>query len=305
MKKRILFVCMALGLAILASSCSKTSGIESDAEDALEKKLDKSVNSSVSKIEKNKVFLSDSLCIFHVLTEVTSKLPFDIAPKYEYIYMINQNNAYESFSLLSDSVYMTKEEYEQDKKGKIYENVKYEDFIYNRAVQRINEEGNLVGDDSGKPVELKLSLKTGLWELKSYMDEFGEASNEKYICVQGTGTSNDNVYSDYYSYLFVDSQCVSIKLAKYGINILNENTQCTLKIKDAKGEVLESKCYVDGSGCVNVHKTIDFGQKMMALLQQEGSLVGNIENYSSWGMGGVYQFKINIDGYNEASKFIK
>ena len=68
MKKRILFVCMALCLAILASSCSKTSGIESDAEDALEKKLDKSVNSSVSKIEKNKVFLSDSLCIFHVLS---------------------------------------------------------------------------------------------------------------------------------------------------------------------------------------------------------------------------------------------
>jgi hypothetical protein len=296
---------MALGLAILASSCSKTSGIESDAEDALEKKLDKSVNSSVSKIEKNKVFLSDSLCIFHVLTEVTSKLPFDIAPKYEYIYMINQNNAYESFSLLSDSVYMTKEEYEQDKKGKIYENVKYEDFLYNRAIQKINEEGNLVGDDSAKPVDLKLSLKTGLWELHAYEDDFGEASNEKYISVIGTGTSNDNVYSDYNSILFVDSQSVSIRLFKYGINILNEHTQCTLRIKDNKGDVMESKCRVDGGGCVTVHKSLDLGQKIIALLKQEGSLIGNIENYSSWGMGGVYKFKINVDGYNEAVKYIK
>lgn len=301
--KKLTILIMVLLVALLSSCSDKASKLQEEAELAMPqlfKDVAKDPNSV--KIEKqNIVFSNDSLCIIHFVLTAKNGLGMDTTEKMEYIYLQTGEEKYEAYQTLNqDSVYLNPKAFEKKKAGTIYEKLSYEDALYYRAAIFTNFEGRFVGDKSGEEINIPIPTGTGLWQLGSYIDDFGDETSNKYLQIAGKGVFSNSAATNeaMTAYLIVDRSNVYFRFIEYNSHIVKSEEECEMKIKDSYGDVHEITFTNTKDGQMSTYSNVEVKE----ILKKGGTITVSAE------MGEYlkrkYLFKMDVSGYDKAYEFI-
>lgn len=127
----ILSVMMLVAMMSLMTSCSESAKLEKAAKEQMETTFKEMARdpSSVQLSNIETVYGDDSLCILHCDFSAKNGLGAEVKDKCEYIFIHSNGKNYESYMEINKSeegVFVSKEKYEKDKKGTIYESLPYE-----------------------------------------------------------------------------------------------------------------------------------------------------------------------------------
>lgn len=252
----------------------------------------------------NTVFNNDSLCILHVNFKAKNGIGLDITSKIEYIYINFQDKKYEAYKEIeSDSIYQDKQTFERNKKGKIYEELSYENALFYRAVILANTEGRVVGDKHREQeVNIPIPTGTGFWEVYSYKDEFGDESFDKYLVLTGKGSFSNSATtgSKMTSYLYIDSKDIAFRFVEYDSHVVKDEETYHLKIKDSEGEIHTFYAENTNKGQINIRS---YNIKDFKAILQKGGIIAvsaETEEYSK----SKYLFRMDVTGYENAKEYI-
>lgn len=176
--KKILFLLL---LSIVIASC-QSSRLKSEAQKQMELTMKEFAKdpSSMKLSNEEVVYSDDSLCIIHYDYSGKNGFGNEITSKMEYVMLRHADKTYEAFRELTsndEAVYRTKENFEKNRKGQIYEKLSYESALYYFAAVFVNTQGREAGVKDGEAFNIPVPTKTGSWEIGSITDEFGEKTN--------------------------------------------------------------------------------------------------------------------------------
>ncbi len=312
MKNFYLFLMIA-GLVFVSCSEKPADKLETQAKESLATKIksigDDNENVKVENIKT--VYASDSLCIMRY--DIKGKMgigmsdgkDFDLTMSAEYIYLSHDGKFYDASQLLSDdSIFVSKATMDKIKKGKIYENLSYEDAIMYRAIMYINARGEVVGDENAE-VNIPNPMGTGLWELDAYNDEFGEATKNKYLRLTGKGTFSNRAATGerLRVHLFADKDVINFRFVEYDSSVVKEDGGCDMKIKDANGDVHDIRFYCTESGYIYPDSD-EFAEMLKKIVKLEGIVSVSAEISNEYSSRSTYKFKLYLDGYSKAMSLL-
>lgn len=143
---------------------------------------------------------------------------------------------------------------------------------------------------------------TGIWEIRYYVDEFKEPTNEAYISnkewIKGTFSNSATTNSKLNILFLIDKERISIKLAEYGSQIVKKGIEnyYDVLVQDTKGNRINlvANNYSD-------RLTIAAGKYsdtkiLHAIFQQEGEIKFAIKTNSKYSQD-EYFFTVNTKGY--------
>lgn len=146
----------------------------------------------------------------------------------------------------------------------------------------------------------------GIWEVKYFVDDFGEPTKDGYIMTELKGTfSNDHAQDNpklWVRFIIESPEIIDIKLYEYDSNspkVLHAETSYKVLVKDSEGEVHTLKAYHD-------HDRMSFSaaesKKLHDILLTGGTLKFNIVGSNSFSpRSAEYNFTIdNADGFENA-----
>lgn len=306
--KKIFFLFMMM-LAI--ASCSKTAKIKDAAETAMPQLFKEVARVPESVVVDNieVKYVDDSLCILNANFTAKNGLGQESTTKYEYIYLVSMDQAYETYEEEGiGDVYLSPEEFEKEKHGKIYESLSYEEALRYLSSIKVMQAGRAVGDKERNEVNIPMVLETGLWEKKQYTDAFQEETDDSYLLLQTNGafTNSATSGSELTALLFVDEDNIFLRLAEYGSILVTDDGSYSLMAKGDDGVVHYYRLYNDYNG--NMSFAIFFGEgedSFRELLEKGGIINCVVKEITEYGTPSQYYFKFNVTGYNEAIKFIQ
>lgn len=298
-------------ICTLCVSCSQSQKVSKEATKAMELTIrDLAKNPENVKITNiNTVYANDSLCILHFDFTGKNGLGNETTDKMEYLYIVNEGKKYEAFHELgSDSVFIDQSTWEKTKKGTIYEKLGYDDAIRYLAATFTNSQGRAVGDKSQEEeVNIKVPTQTGKWELKYYSDDFGEKTDAKYLVLMGKGVFSNSatINSRLTVVLFVDGDSYSIRLFEYDSSpVKDDNASYVTRIKDSEGTVHEMSLTNSGqSGQIRPYSWENNYDEFVNILKKGGEITVTM-SYRNYGQSD-YRFKLNVEGFNEAIKYVE
>lgn len=309
--KKLSFLFLAL-IAVLIVGCSQSSKTSSDARTSMEALLKELARNPESvKIENvNTVYGNDSLSILHFDFTAKNGLGMENTSKMEYIYLVQGDKKYEAVHELgSDNVFVDTQALEKLKKGSIFQDLDYDSALRYLAATYINGNGRVVGDKS-KEQEVNISVPTGTgsWELKSYSDSFGDETDDRYLTLLGNGVFSNSatLNSDLKALLFVDGNSFSFRLIEYGFSpVKDDDAPYNTQIKDSEGKVHNFTLWNSGqSGQIGPLSQSQNDYKEFVDILNKGGEITVIMNYNRYSETD-YRFKMNVDGFNKAIKFVK
>lgn len=305
-----LFCLIVASFAFIIIGCSKSAKTASEAQSSMEALLKELAHDpeSVKVVNLRTAYSNDSLSILHF--DFTGKNAFgmNVTNKWEYIYLKQGDKKYEALHELGpDSIYVDQPTWEKIKKGNIYQDLDYDNAIRYLAATFINGNGRVVGDKSNvQEVNIALPTGTGRWELKRYSDTFGDDTDDSYLVLLGKGTFSNSatLNSELNTALFVDDENFAFRLFEYGHSpVMADNAYYNTMIKDSKGKVYTFKLWNSGqSGQIGSPSKEDYNE-MLEILNNGGevSVVMTYDSYTT----SDYKFKMNVDGFNKAIKYLK
>ncbi len=254
------------------------------------------------------IFTSDSLAIIHADVTAKNGLGIENTQKYEYVYINMDTINYEGFHLKSvDSIYLSKETYEEIRKGTIYESLLYEDGIYYLAALYINSYGRVVGDKTNKKeVNLMLPTKTGFWSLNHNLNEFGERTDERYLTLVGRGlfSNSATTNSNMYAILYITRNNYLIRLIEYGSHVVKDDCAGTFRVKDSEGTIHSGRFKNSQDGYLSYSSFSDDLNfyNFTSILKKGGDLIfsGSLEEYTT----SQYVFTFKTDGFERAYNYL-
>ena len=230
---------LAVLMVTSIASCSKSAKLEKAAKEQMEVTLREVARdpSSVNLSNVETVYRDDSLCIIHCDFSAKNGFGNDVTDKCEYIFIRSNGKNYESYSTIDnkeDGVFVTKEQYEKNKKGTIYKTLPYESGLRYLAAIQVNNEGREAGVKDGGEFNIPVPTGTGMWELKSYKDEFGDEDSERYLLLVGNGVFSNSATtnSKMTAILYVDNSNFSFKLIEYNSSVVKSDDFYQYSIKD-------------------------------------------------------------------------
>ena len=305
--KRLFFLLL---IALSFASCSRASKVAAEAEKTMTQlfkeiaKVPESVK--VDGIETK--FSDDSLCILNANFTAKNGLGNESTSKYEYIYIISQGQAYEAYGEIGDDdVYIKPEEFDREKKGKIYENLPYEQAIRHLASVKVITSGRAVGDKERNDVDIPMSLNTGLWEKRQYTNSFNEKTDDSYLVLKAKGAFSNSATtgSEMTALLFVSEYDISLRLVEYSSSLVKDDELYSLMVKTPDEEVHYFWLRNNYNGDMTFSSYLGEGESgFRILLEQGGVLTCMIEEQTSYGTPSKYYFKLRVNGYNEAINLI-
>ena len=283
----------------------------SDAKNMIEKMAKEPVNfdSDIRLEDIKPVYGSDSLCILFLKIKHQNLIGMDINQRIEFVHF--GNRWFYHFPDEKDApIYLTNEFFEKNKKGKIYENFKYDNAIYYRAALYLNK---LSKEDS-----LLIPLRTGLWELDNYTDDSPKQTGSNYLLLRscdGVGFC-DNVSagdwipkkSEEQAELIVDKDEICFRILGGASLWLWNNSVCF--IESSNGELygpwpVSEKNKMFDKRIVPSKNKKDMYDKIRLLLEEEGIITVTFQHSLIMRGTQKYKFKMNLVGYKEASRFLK
>lgn len=267
------------------------------------------------KIENiNAIYENDSLSILRFDFTGKNGLGIESTDKMEYIYLVDNGKKYEAIHELdADSVYLDTPTWEKNRKGSIYEKLNYDAAIRYLAATYINGYGRVVGNKAHEQeVKISVPTKTGAWELKHFSDSFGDETGDKYLVLTGDGVFSNSATSNskLHAIFFIDKNSFSFRLFEYGSSpVKDDDAPYMTRIKDSKGEIHDFRLFNTGqSGQIGAYSAYDAissenYNKMIEILKKGGEITV-LMNYNDYGQSD-YRFKLNVDGFENAIKFIQ
>ena len=254
------------------------------------------------------IFTSDSLAIIHADVTAKNGLGIENTQKYEYVYINMDTINYEGFHLKSaDSIYLSKETYEEIRKGTIYESLLYEDGIYYLAALYINSYGRVVGDKANKnEVNLMLPTKTGFWSLNYNLNEFGERTDERYLTLVGRGlfSNSATTNSNMYAILYITRNNYLLRLIEYSSHVVKDDCAGIFRVKDSEGTIHRGRFRNSKDGYLSYSSFSDDLNfyNFISILKKGGDLIfsGSLEEYTT----SRYVFTFKTDGFESAYNYL-
>lgn len=297
-------------IVLSLSSCSRASKVAAEAEKAMTqlfKEIAK-VPESVKVDEIETMFCDDSLCILNANFTAKNGLGNESTSKHEYIYLVSQGQAYEAYGEIGDDdVYIKPEDFDREKKGKIYESLPYEQAIRHLASVKVITSGRAVGDKERNDVDIPMTLNTGLWEKRQYTNSFNEKTDDSYLLLTTKGAFSNSATngSEMTAILFVSENNISLRLVEYSSSLVKDDESYSLKVKTADEVVHSFWLYNDYDGDMNFSSYFGEGESgFRKLLEQGGVLTCMIEEQTRYGTPSKYYFKLRVNGYTEAINLI-
>lgn len=296
---------------LIIASCSKSAKLEKAAKEQVEatlKELAKDPSSiKLSNIET--VYSDDSLCILHFDCSAKNGLGMNITEACEYVFINSNGKNYESYSTINkndEGVFVSKEKYEKDKKGTIYEPLSYEEGIRYFAAINVNSTGREAGVNDGDNFNIPVPTGTGSWELRAYENEFGEKGAEKYLLLKGNGVFSNSATtnSKMTAILYVDKDEYNFKLIEYDSYVVKSDHSYSYRIKDSTGEVYEMRLHNSESSGQMFSWEPDFEKNMEKILSKGGTISISVRERDAYSTPDTYLFKLNVDGYKKAKTFL-
>jgi hypothetical protein len=310
--KKFSFLLSIFLIGLFIASCSQSTKTSNEAKSAMEavvKELAKDP-SSVNLADVNVVYENDSLSIIHFELTAKNGLGMDLTNKMEYIYLVQGESKFEGIHELdADSVFVSTSTWEKQRKGNIYENLEYDAAIRYLAATFLNGNGRAVGDKSREqPVKITVPTKTGAWELKNYSDDFGEPTENKYLVLMGEGVFSNSATSNsrLQVVFFIDGDNFSFRLFEYGSSPVKDDDHAYVtRIKDSEGVVHDFRLWNSGqSGQIGsmILSQSDYNE-IVEILKKGGEIIVTMK-YSSYS-DSDYRFKLDVDGFDNAIKYVK
>ena len=298
-----------IALVVLAlTACSEASKVKNDAEKAmvqLFKEMAK-VPESVRVEEIELKYSNDSLCIFNANFTAKNGFGNEVTTKYEYIYLVSNGRAYEVYEKVGhDNVFVSLEDFDREKKGKIYEELSYDDAIRYLASAKMIVSGRVVGDKERNEVNIPLTLNTGLWQKCQFTNSFNEKTDDSFIFLteKGTFSNSATTASDLTALLFVTDEHITLRLIEYNSSVVKDDDTYLLVAKDSNNNVHYFKLQNNYSGNMVFDRYTGGGEfAFRTLLEKEGVVICAMEEINRYGAPSKYYFKLHLDGYNEAIK---
>lgn len=308
---KVLSILMLVVMMALMASCSKSAKLKKAAKEQMEntfKEMARDPSSvNVSNIEA--VYSDDSLCILHCDFSAKNGLGTEVKDKCEYIFISSNGKNYESYMEINkseDGVFVSREKYEKEKKGTIYESLPYETGLRYLAAIYVNGKGREAGAKESEEFNIPVPTGTGSWELRAYQDEFGEKGAQKYLLLMGSGVFSNSATTNsrMTAILYMDKDDFSFKLIEYDSSVAKNDHSFTYRIKDAEGDVYEMTLYnSESSGQMSAWGSEDF-KKMEEILSKGGVITVSVRERNAYSTPDTYLFKLNVDGYDKAKTFL-
>ena len=313
MKKLTTFLVLSSTLLLVISSCSTPSSM-------IEKAAQTQAQATLTEIAKDPTsvkfdniqtkFLNDSLCILQMNWTAKNGLGHEVTDQIEYYYIGAKGKFYEAYQeFTGDGVlFCTEEQYDKQKKGKIYESLSYSDGLRYLVALFTNSSGREAGNSEGSPFVIDVPTGTGQWDLKAYTDEFGEEGNEKYLTLRGTGSFSNSATtgSNMSAILFVEKGGdFSFRLIEYSSSIVKSDDSYSYHIKDSEGNLYEMTLYNSySSGQMTTWKPADV-TKMSTILNKGGVFTVAVRELNAYGTPDTYLFKMDATGFANAIKYLQ
>lgn len=302
---------MAL-MVILLTSCSQSTKTSNEAKSAMEaciKELAKNPE-SVRLTKVSPVYENDSLTILHFDFTAKNGLGMESTDKMEYVYLVQGDKKYEAIHEVgADSVFVSTPTWEKNRKGNIYESLDYDGAIRYLAATYINGNGRVVGDKArDQEVKISVPTQTGSWELKNYSDEFGEPTEKNYLVLMGEGIFSNSATSNskLQVVFFIDDDSFSFRLFEYGSSPVKDDDHAYVtRIKDRDGIVHDFRLWNSGqSGQIGpMFSSSENYKELSEILKKGGEIIVTMK-YSSYS-DSDYRFKLDVDGFSNAIKYVK
>lgn len=306
--KRIFILTVMFAACLSIISCSNSSKLEKAAKAQMEATFTEIAKdpSSVKLTNPTTVYCDDSLCIIHVDFAAKNGIGTEVKHRFEYIYINSLGKSYESYQQISDEeggVFTQPEKYEKNKKGTIYEELSYELGLRYLAIMHVNASGREAGVRDGDSFRIPVPTGTGGWDLKSYKDEFGEESSDKYLVLTGTGVFSNSATtnSEMTAFLFVDKDYdFSFKLIEYNSMVVKSRDSYEFRIKDSEGEIHEMRLY-NSRESGQMSAFVIYNSEMRSILEKGGIITVSVKELNNYyTTSDTYLFKMDVDGFQEA-----
>lgn len=312
MKKTYLFLTMMMSMAFLSlmTSCSKSAKLEKAAKEQMEATFKEMARDPSSVILSNieTVYSDDSLCIIHCDFSAKNGLGAEVKDKCEYIFIRSEGKNYESYMEINndDCIFVSKEKYEKNKKGTIYESLPYEAGLRYLAAIYVNGKGREAGVKDGGDFNIPVPTGTGSWEVRAFEDEFGEKGTQKYLLLIGSGVFSNSATtnSKMTAILYVDKDSFSFKLIEYDSSVVKNDNSFTYRIKDSDGDVYEMTMYNSDSSGQMYTWSSENTKKMEEILSKGGVITVSVTERNAYSTPSTYLFKLKVDGYTKAKSFL-
>lgn len=298
-------------LLLLCIGCSKSDKTRNAAEEQLQKSVTEwAKNPASAKAENvNTVYSTDSIAVLHL--DLTAKNGFGnpITQHMQYVYIALGDSIYDGLlELGTEDVYQDIETWKKTKGGTFYENLDYDTSMKFRAISFINVYGRRVGEKFGiNQPNIPVPTKTGNWTLKSGSDKFGDATSHKGLYIMGKGTFSNIITtgSEAFAILCVSDNLVTLGILEYSSHPVNNKGETyKVNIKDSKGVEYPTMKFMNmGSGGAIIPVDYENVTLLFDILKKGGTVSFNVvsDDFNP----STYKFKINVDGYLEALKYIK
>lgn len=304
--KRYRYLAVLLILSLIVGGCSRTEKTKEEAEVAMKQLLTEMAKAPQSvKIDETKaIYCQDSLCIYHTVVKAKNGIGIETSERMEYVYLISQGKAYEACHEINyDSVYVSSQNFENDKKGKFYSSLSYDDALRYKAVVFIMTKGRAVGGKEYNDVELNMPLNTGLWELHQFKDQFQEETGNTYLTLSGKGffSNSATTGSRLTAIIFSSSNNISLRLIEYDSSIVKGSGTYSLNVKDGDGDIHQFRLYNDNDGDMTFSSWEDESMPdFIEILRKGGVISCVVTEEDSYGVPSKYYFKFNTSGYLNA-----
>jgi hypothetical protein len=313
MKKISTFLALSFAvLFIFFSCCNPSSKIEKAAQAQVQATLTELAKdpSSVKFDNIQTKFLNDSLCILQMNWTAKNGLGHEITDHIEYYYIGSKGKFYEAYQEFSGdgAIFCTEEQYNKQKKGKIYESLSYDEGLRYLTALFTNTSGREAGNSGSGTFVIDVPTGTGQWDLKAYTDEFGEEGNEKYLILRGTGTFSNSATtgSNLSALLFVGKGGdFSFRLIEYNSHVVKSNDNYSYHIKDSEGEVYDMILLNNySSGQMSSWRSSDV-TTMSTILNKGGVFTVAVRELYAYGTPSTYLFKMDATGFGKAIQYLQ
>lgn len=300
-------VCFFLFVLFVLSSCTKkdrlVSKAKSDAKEMIEKKkMDPdNFNHDIRLEDMTPVYSSDSLCILYLDIKHKNALGIDITQKAEFVHF-GDGWFLHAPDVDKDetTIYLPEEMFAKEKKGKIYENFSYDDAIYYRAALYYNK---MMEDGT-----LEIPIKTGLWELKNYKNDYNEDTNSKYLLLSSYDAVEKNKESDVKAELIVDKDGIYFRFLKKRIlsdySPIADYGEHVVNIENSSGKTYGPWYFraTDDKFIPSKNKK-EIIEGMQELLQKGDNITIMLRVDNLW-IKSSFRFRMNLTGYNDAKNYL-
>lgn len=301
MKKTLLFFIFALAAISCKNEATKFEEIAILQATNLTRELTR--NPDNFKVDKfHTVYKSDSLCIIHFNHTGKNGFGNEVTSEMEYICIRHGENSFESMHEADkDSIYLNPTAMQKEQEGKIYQNCTYDEAIKYRAIINLNTTGRMVGNHD-EPVNIPVPTGTGNWELDTYIDHFGDHTDDAYLRLTGKGrfSNSATTNSDLTVFLLVDKNSVRLRLVEYGWSVVKDDELCAIIVKDCESITKKWTVFNDDSGYISLSKS---QKEDFVKMAKKGGTISFSAAMGTYSMS-TYNFKFDVTGYEEALKYL-